>query len=54
MGNLWKSYQDTWLQNNLKKITHPQKVADTLNFHFIDKVVELVEKNRNKSSDRSL
>jgi hypothetical protein len=32
-----KLSQDIWLQNNLKKITHPQKVADTLNSYFIDK-----------------
>jgi hypothetical protein len=37
MGNSGKSDQDIWLQNNLKKIIHPQKVADTLNSYFIDK-----------------
>jgi hypothetical protein len=52
MGNSGKSYQDIWLQNNLKKITHPQKVADTLNSYFIDKIEELVEKNRSKSNGR--
>jgi hypothetical protein len=43
MGNSGKSYQEIWLQNNLKKISHPQKVANALNPYFIDKV-ELVEK----------
>jgi hypothetical protein len=53
MGNAGKSYQDIWLQSNLGKITHPQRVADTLNSHFIDKVEELVEKNRSNGSNRS-
>jgi hypothetical protein len=34
------------------KITHPQKVAYTLNSYFID-MVELVKENRSKDSDRS-
>jgi hypothetical protein len=46
MENSRKSYQDIWLHNNLKKITHPQKMADTLNSYFIDKVEELVEKKK--------
>jgi hypothetical protein len=55
MGNSGKSYQDIWLQNNLKKITNPQKVADTLNSHVIDKIEELVgKKNMSKGSGRSL
>jgi hypothetical protein len=53
IGNAGKLYQDIWLQNNLKKTTHPQRVADTLNSYFIDKVEEFVEENRNKGSDRS-
>jgi hypothetical protein len=52
MGNSGKSHKDIWLQNKLQKIIHPQKVADALNSYFIDKVEELVEENRNKSSDR--
>jgi hypothetical protein len=53
MGNSGKSYQEIWLQNNLEKITHPQKVANTLNSYFIDKVEELVKKNRSNGSNRS-
>jgi hypothetical protein len=53
MGNSRKSYQEIWLQNNLEKITHPQKLENALNSYFIDNVEELVEKNRCKVSDRS-
>jgi hypothetical protein len=38
MGNSGKSYQEIWLQNNLEKITHLQKVANAVNSYFIDKV----------------
>jgi hypothetical protein len=37
-----------------RKITHIQMVAETLNSYFIDKVEELVEKNRSKDNDRLL
>jgi hypothetical protein len=52
IGNSGKLYQDIWLHNNLKKTTHPQMVAETLNAYFIDKVEELVEINKSKDSDR--
>ena len=38
LGMSGKSYQDNWLQKDLEKITHPQKVADAFNSYFIDKV----------------
>jgi hypothetical protein len=53
MGNSGKSHQEIWLQNNLEKITHSQKVANALNSYFTDKVEELVEKNRSNGSNRS-
>jgi hypothetical protein len=52
VGNAGKSYQDIWLQSNLGKITHPQRVADSCNSYFIEKVEDLVEKNRSKYSNR--
>jgi hypothetical protein len=47
-----KPYQDIWLQKDLEKITHPQKVAKAFNSYFIDKVEELVEQNRNNKRDQ--
>jgi hypothetical protein len=52
LGMSGKSYQDIWLQKDLEKITHPQKVADAFNSYFIDNVEELVEQNRNNKRDQ--
>ncbi|PNF29254.1 hypothetical protein B7P43_G10478, partial [Cryptotermes secundus] len=52
MGNAGRANHDIWLQNNSKKIIHPQKVANTLNSYFIDKVEELVEETRNRNNNR--
>jgi protoheme ferro-lyase len=37
VAHVENSYQDIWLQSNLGKITHPQKVADLFNSYFIEK-----------------
>jgi hypothetical protein len=42
VGNAGKSYQDIWLQSNLGILTHPQRVADSFNSYFVEKVEDLV------------
>jgi hypothetical protein len=44
MENSGKSYKKILLQNNLEKITHPQKVTNALNSYFIDKEKNLWRK----------
>jgi hypothetical protein len=53
-GNSGNVYQNIRLQNNGKKIIHLLEVTDTFNSHFINKVEELVGKNRNKAGYKSL
>jgi hypothetical protein len=52
LGMSEKSYQDIWLQKDLEKVTHPQKVAEAFSPYFIDKVEELVQQNRNNKRDQ--
>jgi hypothetical protein len=54
IGKLGKKGQEIWLQSDARRITHPQKVADTLNSYSIDKVEELVEKSKSKDKVISL